>query len=104
MGEKRRERGCTAIGTGAHNHQNRNRVPSQGMVVHGVSCQRPLADPFQEVEWRTGRRGMGVRSLLSANRRWGKRISSVVVFFRDEVELLSGGRETPRLKMWGRWQ
>ena len=74
------------------------------MVVHGVSCQRSLADPLQALEWRTGSRGMGVRCLPSANRRWGKRISSVVVFFRDEVELLSGGRETPRLKMWGRWQ
>ena len=46
---------------------------------------------------------MGVRWCLSANRRWGKRISSVVVFSRDEVEILSGGRETPRLKVWGRW-
>jgi len=66
----------------------------KAMVIHGVPCQRPIADTIQDV----GVKGiMGARWLLGGMRRLGKATSSVVVFFDRKLALGS------HLKMRGRW-
>jgi len=56
----------------------------KAMVIHGVPCQRPMADTIQEV----GVNGiMGARWLLGGMRRLGKATSSVVVFFDRKLAL-----------------
>ena len=67
---------------------------ARAIVIHGVPCQRPMADIIQD----TGMRGiMGARWLLGGNRRVGKATSSVVVFFNRTLAIGS------HLKMRGRW-
>jgi len=64
------------------------------MVIHGVPCQRFMADTIQGV----GVKGiMGARWLLGGMRRLGKFTSSVVVFFDTKLALKS------QLKVRGRW-
>ncbi|KAF8428727.1 hypothetical protein EV426DRAFT_711405 [Tirmania nivea] len=66
----------------------------KAVVIHGVPCQRPIADIIQDM----GVRGiMGARWLLGGNRRLGKATSSVVVFFDRKLAVGS------HLKMRGRW-
>ncbi|KAF8416454.1 hypothetical protein EV426DRAFT_721807 [Tirmania nivea] len=66
----------------------------KAIVIHGVPCQRPMADIIQDV----GVRGiLGARWLLRGNRRFGKATSSVVVFFERKLAVGS------HLKMRGRW-
>jgi len=56
----------------------------KAMVIHGVPCQRPMADMIQDV----GVKGiMGARWLLGGMRRLGKATSSVVVFFDRKLAL-----------------
>jgi len=56
----------------------------KAMVIHGVPCQRPMADTIQDV----GVKGiMGARWLLGGMRRLGKATSSVVVFFDRKLAL-----------------
>ncbi|KAF8415993.1 hypothetical protein EV426DRAFT_687979 [Tirmania nivea] len=67
---------------------------AKAVVIHGVPCQRPIADIIQDM----GVRGiMGARWLLGGNRRLGKATSSVVVFFDRKLAVGS------HLKMRGRW-
>ncbi|KAF8428807.1 hypothetical protein EV426DRAFT_586136 [Tirmania nivea] len=67
---------------------------SKAIVIHGVPCQRPMADITEEI----GMRGiMGARWLLGGNRRLGKATSSVVVFFDRKLAVGS------HLKLRGRW-
>ncbi|KAF8437313.1 hypothetical protein BGX38DRAFT_1283577 [Terfezia claveryi] len=67
---------------------------AKAVVIHGVPCQRSMADIIQEM----GVRGiMGARWLLGGNRRMGKATSSVVVFFHRKLAVGS------HLKMRGRW-
>jgi len=67
---------------------------ARAIVIHGVPCQRPMAEIIQD----TGVRGiMGARWLLGGNRRVGKATSSVVVFFNRTLAIGS------HLKMRGRW-
>jgi len=66
----------------------------KAMVIHGVPCQRPMADTIQDV----GVKGiMGARWLLGGMRRLGKATSSIVVFFDRKLALGS------HLKVRGRW-
>ncbi|KAF8418289.1 hypothetical protein EV426DRAFT_700489 [Tirmania nivea] len=66
----------------------------KAVVIHGVPCQRPIADIIQDM----GVRGiMGARWLLGGNRRLGKATSSAVVFFDRKLAVGS------HLKMRGRW-
>ncbi|KAF8418443.1 hypothetical protein EV426DRAFT_577613 [Tirmania nivea] len=66
----------------------------KAVVIHGVPCQRPIADIIQDI----GVRGiMGARWLLGGNRRLGKATRSVVVFFDRKLAVGS------HLKMRGRW-
>ena len=54
------------------------RTSSRAMVIHGIPCQRPLANIIQDV----GVKGtMGARWLLGGTRRLEKVTSSVVIFF-----------------------
>jgi len=67
---------------------------ARAVVLHGVPCQRPMAEIIQE----TGVRGiMGARWPLGGNRRVGKATSSEVVSFNRTLAIGS------RLKMRGRW-
>jgi len=64
------------------------------MVIHGVSCHRPLAKITKEVGegLRGGKVGIiGARWLVGGRRRLGKATSSVVVFFDEVIRL--GGQE-----------
>jgi len=66
----------------------------KAIVVHGIPCQRPLADLAQDV----GPGGiMGACWLLGGARRLGKTTSSVGIFFDKK---LAGGTH---LKVKGRW-
>jgi len=66
----------------------------KAMVIHGVPCQRPMADTIQDV----GVKGiLGARWLLGGMRRLGKATSSVVVFFDRKLALGS------HLKLRGCW-
>ncbi|KAF8415348.1 hypothetical protein EV426DRAFT_722150 [Tirmania nivea] len=66
----------------------------KAVVIHGVPCQRPIADIIQDM----GVRGiMGARWLFGGNWRLGKATSSVVVFFDRKLAVGS------HLKMRGRW-
>ena len=56
----------------------------KALVVHGIPCQRPLAELVQDV----GPGGiMGARWLLGGARRLGKTTSSVVIFFDKKLAL-----------------
>jgi len=81
-------------------HPDKNTPPvgdngsARAIVIHGVPCQRSMAEVIQDV----GVRGiMGARWLLGGNRRVGKATSSVVVFFNRTLAVGS------HLKMRGRW-
>ena len=66
----------------------------KAMVIHGVPCQRPMADTIQDI----GVKGIiGARWLLGGMWRLGKTTSSVVVFFDRRLALGS------HLKVRGRW-
>jgi len=66
----------------------------KALVVHGIPCQRPLAELVQDV----GPGGiMGARWLLGGARRLGKTTSSVVIFFEKKLALGT------HLKVKGRW-
>ena len=53
---------------------------TKAFVVHGIPCQRPMADTIQDVR-KAGIRGIiGARWLLGGQRRTGKATSSVVIF------------------------
>jgi len=55
-------------------------VDTRAFVVHGIPCQRPMADTIQDVK-KTGMRGiMGARWLMGGQRRARKTTSSVVIF------------------------
>ena len=55
-------------------------INTRAFVVHGIPCQRPMADTIQDVR-KTGVRGIvGARWLLGGQRRAGKTTSSVVIF------------------------
>jgi len=63
---------------------------AKGMVIHGVSCHRPMAKIIEEVE--EGLRGrkvgiMGARWLVGERRRLRKATSSIVVFFEEVIRL-----------------
>ena len=55
-------------------------INTRAFVVHGIPCQRSMADTIQDVR-KTGIRGIvGARWLLGGQRRAGKATSSVVIF------------------------
>ena len=55
-------------------------INTRAFVVHGIPCQRPMADTIQDVR-KTGIRGIvGARWLLGGQRRAGKTTSSIVIF------------------------
>ena len=55
-------------------------INTKAFMVHGISCQRPMADTIQDVR-KAGIRGIiGARWLLGGQRRTGKATSSVVIF------------------------
>ena len=59
---------------------------ARAFVVHGVVCQGPMTHKIREVEWAfrgKGRGVIGVRWLLSLERRRGKATSSLVVYLRE---------------------
>jgi len=71
-----------------------NDILVKALVVHGIPCQRPLAELVQDV----GPGGiMGARWLLGGARRLGKTTSSVVIFFDKKLALGT------HLKVKGRW-
>jgi len=54
-------------------------------VVHGISCQRPMADTIQEVK-EIGIQGIiRARWLLGRQKRAGKTTSSVVTFLNQTI-------------------
>ena len=76
-------------------------VRGQALLIHGVDCRRSVRALLAAT--RGLRVGMcsvrGVRWLLGINRRWGKRLSSVVVYLDRTVvvrgnSLWFGGRST----------
>ncbi|KAF8428404.1 hypothetical protein BGX38DRAFT_425686 [Terfezia claveryi] len=71
-----------------------NNSSAKAIVIHGVPCQRSMADIIQDM----GVRGiLGARWLLGGNRRLGKATSSVVVFFDRKLAIGS------HLRMRGWW-
>ena len=70
-------------------------------VVHGVSCQQPMADVLQDAgrffRERSDTEIRGGRWLLNRSRRIGKITSSVVIFLKQDV-CLKGG-----VKLGRRW-
>jgi len=71
-----------------------NDILVKALVVHGIPCQRPLAELVQDV----GPGGiMGAHWLLRGARRLGKTTSSVVIFFDKKLALGT------HLKVKGRW-
>ena len=60
----------------------------KGSVVHGVAMRGPMLPKIQQVErgfWGKGGGVIGVRWLLSYDRRKGKAVSSKVVFLKNAV-------------------
>ena len=71
-----------------------NELARRAWVVHGVSCQRPMADVLQDAGRFFGERFdievRGGRWLLNRSRRLGKITSSVVIFLKQNVCLKGG--------------
>ena len=66
---------------------------ARALVVHGVSCRQSMADILykaRRLRLGTGERVLGVRWLLGEQRRRGKWVSSVVIYFFGVVPI--GGR------------
>jgi len=60
-------------------------VDTAAFVVHGIPCQRPMADTIQDIK-KTGMRGIiGARWLVGGQRRAGKTTSSVVTFLNRVI-------------------
>ncbi|KAF8430732.1 hypothetical protein BGX38DRAFT_1277770 [Terfezia claveryi] len=63
----------------------------KAFVVHGILCQRPMADTMQDVR-KTGMQGIiGARWLLGGHRRMGKTTSSVVILLNGLVSFCVQG-------------
>ncbi|KAF8444394.1 hypothetical protein BGX38DRAFT_1143634 [Terfezia claveryi] len=68
------------------------------IVVHGIPCQRPMADIIRDAKV-TGMQGiLGARWLLARARREGKNTSSVVIYTSFEFVRLGA-----RIKFRGKW-
>ena len=85
---------------------------ARGYVVHGVATTGPMLPKIQEVErafWGKGGGVIGVRGLLSYERRKGKAASSMVVFLKNAVPTakemyvrMRGRKYTVVEYQWGR--
>ena len=64
-------------------------VRAQALLVHGVYCRRGVGSLLLVARrLRVGKCAVrGVRWLLGVGRRWGKRLSSVVVYLDRPVEI-----------------
>ena len=67
-------------------------VRAQALLIHGVDCRRSMGTLFAAARrLRVGECTVrGVRWLLGVGRRWGKRMSSVVVYLDRPVEVRGG--------------
>jgi len=71
-------------------------------VVHGIPCQRPMADTIQDMK-KKGMRGiMGACWLMGGQRRAGQTTSSVVIFLNRTVSFhVQEGQMQAKVR--GRW-
>ena len=82
-----------------------NATNHRALVVHGISCQQPIAVTILDA--RRWGNVLGARWLLGKSRREGKTTSSVVVFFDREVQVgpsmkIRGNRHSVEAYDWDR--
>ena len=67
-------------------------VRAQALLIHGVDCRRGVGALFAAASrLRVGESTVrGVRWMLGVGRRWGKRLSSVVVYLYRPVVVRGG--------------
>lgn len=72
--------------TATNRHDSNGEVLAKAFIIHGISCQRPIAETVQDVR-REGFRVTGARWLVGARRRFGKPTSSVVIYLNAEIPI-----------------